>query len=194
MTQSEAPGAVLERLSNGDVDCAVIADEQKPHVSGFESTPILQDQVGLALSTSHPLASRARITPAELAPYRLFIYQATGLPLWQSVRGAFAGTPLRVSDVLPIGSPEGLKELVRAGLGVAFLSHVGVLQEVERGDLLFRSIQPSGGGGLRRTMWFTFSRRHVLSTELVGSAKNCARPVENCRCALQHRSMRNVVT
>ena len=179
MTQSEAPGAVLERLANGDVDCAVIADEQKPHLNGFESTPILQDQVGLALSASHPLASQATIMPEDLAPYRLFIYQATGLPLWQSVRGAFAGTSLRVSEVLPIGSPEGLKELVKAGLGVAFLSHVGVLQEVERGDVVFRSIRPTGRGGMLRTMWFTFARRHVLGTELVGLRE------ELCEAGLQ---------
>jgi DNA-binding transcriptional LysR family regulator len=91
--------------------------------------PWREDEIVAIMPRAHPLAaardddsvSRHEVTLAELAEHAL-VLRETGSGVRQMVERAFAraGAPMRVA--LEIAGVEGVKEAVRAGMGVGFVS------------------------------------------------------------------------
>ncbi|GAA5236191.1 LysR family transcriptional regulator [Verticiella sediminum] len=89
--------------------------------------PWVSDEIVALVRDDHPLAGRRRtqVTLAELAPHPLVMREA-GSGVRQQVAAAFAAAGLAMQVGLELAGVEGVREAVRAGLGVGFVSAMAV--------------------------------------------------------------------
>jgi DNA-binding transcriptional LysR family regulator len=107
-----------------------------------------EDEIVAIVPRSHPLAQAAQEAPegacgrVELAAFGAYplVLREAGSGVRQSVERAFAraGVPMRV--VLEIAGVEGVKEAVRAGMGIGFVSAMSMRHE--NGALCMLSLSP----------------------------------------------------
>src|SRR5262249_50059408 len=111
----EEPHQLLERPS----DVALVADlEEAPRLF---ARPVRRDHLIAFVERSHPWAERGAIHLADLAGQRL-ILREVGSTTRRAFEAAAAGAAIPIGDVLEIGSREGVREAVAAGLGVGIVS------------------------------------------------------------------------
>jgi len=92
-------------------------------IRGIAWTPLLHTPWRLALKRKHPLAGRARITPAEAAHEPLLIFCKRDYPeYWSIVNGWFREHGQRPKIGGEYDSSETLMAAVEAGLGVAIVT------------------------------------------------------------------------
>lgn len=98
--------------------------------AGVGVHPWHHDEIVAVVPTTHPLAARAQrhATLAELADFPL-IWREPGSGVRQTVEQVFrrAGVAVRVS--LELTGVEGIKEAVRAGMGIGFVSVMAMRHE-----------------------------------------------------------------
>lgn len=101
-----------------------------------------EDEIVAIVPRSHPLAPAGDGGRAELADFGAhpLVLRETGSGVRQIVERAFAraGVPMRV--VLEIAGVEGVKEAVRAGMGIGFVSAMSMRHE--NGALCMLSLSP----------------------------------------------------
>jgi DNA-binding transcriptional LysR family regulator len=128
---------ILARVRGGDVEIAVVGT--RPVQPGLESVEVGEDRLVLVAPAGHPLARRKAVTLQDVAAAPLVVREegsgtrAAALRALGAALGGAGARSLRV--VLEVGSTEAQKAAVRAGLGVAFLSHLSV-----RGELANRTL------------------------------------------------------
>lgn len=138
-------GEIIARLA--ELDIAVLEGELSPEIlSQCEVRPWRTDEVMAILPINHPLAGRESIDIGELASQAL-VMREDGSGVRNLVIKAFASHGLSVSGYLELAGVEGIKQAVRAGLGIGFVSQLslehedGTLIGVRIGQGLTRSIQ-----------------------------------------------------
>jgi DNA-binding transcriptional LysR family regulator len=101
-----------------------------------------EDEIVAIVPRSHPLAQASECGSAELAAFGAYplVLREAGSGVRQIVERAFAraGVPMRV--VLEIAGVEGVKEAVRAGMGIGFVSAMSMRHE--NGALCLLSLSP----------------------------------------------------
>ncbi|WP_246794992.1 LysR family transcriptional regulator [Burkholderia perseverans] len=145
-----APGVAIQTMTGntadvvaalGSLDLALIegppGDALPP---GTAVHPWREDEIVAIMPASHPLAASAgRAVTLEVLAESPLVLREAGSGVRQLVERAFAraGVPVRVA--LEIAGVEAVKEAVRAGMGVGFVSAMSL-----RGDaaLVMRSIAP----------------------------------------------------
>ncbi len=147
------PREVLDR----NVDFALLAYE--PVDSDLESFPILQDELVLIIYPDHPLAIRESLTIKELGK-ESFLAHNVKTASRQKVIEAFtqAHTPLNIT--LELATVETIKRFVQLKIGLAFVPHMCVREELERGTL---ATVPVEGLTYVRTLWVTHRRQVTFS-------------------------------
>ncbi|MFI8558588.1 LysR substrate-binding domain-containing protein [Pseudomonas putida] len=95
---------------------------------GTEVTPWREDEIVAIVPSHHPLAGQDRQELTVLASYPL-VLRESGSGVRQLVERAFAreGVAMRVG--LEIAGVEGVKEAVRAGMGIGFVSAMSIRYE-----------------------------------------------------------------
>ena len=162
---SGRPSPVAAELLGGRLDCALIVDMDRPSLKGYEVVPCFHDTVGLALAADHPLAAEGRLEPDHVIGQRL-LSNGRNDGYLAFVREALARKGLRHDEVIAVESLEARKMLVRQQFGISFFIMVSVLDEVVRGELVFRPLQLTPGHPLEVTTWFCSSRTHALRHEI----------------------------
>jgi aminoethylphosphonate catabolism LysR family transcriptional regulator len=110
---------VLHQLLEHRTDVAIIADlAPDPRL---HARPLRRDHLIAFVERHHPWAMRGRVASAELARQRV-ILREIGSTTRRAFEAAMARRRLQVADVLEIGSREGVREAVAAGLGVGIVS------------------------------------------------------------------------
>jgi DNA-binding transcriptional LysR family regulator len=144
------PREVLDR----NVDFALLAFE--PVDSDLESFPILQDELVLIMNPDHPLAKRESVKIKELGK-ESFLAHNVRTASRNKVVEAFTQhhTPLNVT--LELATVETIKRFVQLKIGLAFVPHMCVREELERGTLTTVPVQ---GLTYFRTLW-VIHRRHM---------------------------------
>jgi DNA-binding transcriptional LysR family regulator len=139
------PREVLDR----NVDFALLAFE--PVDSDLESFPILQDELVLVMNPDHPLAKRESLSIKELGN-ESFLAHNVKTASRQKVIEAFTRehTPLNIT--LELATVETIKRFVQLKIGLAFVPHMCVREELERGTL---ATVPVLGLTYVRTLWVT---------------------------------------
>ncbi|MGH9966369.1 MAG: LysR family transcriptional regulator [Pyrinomonadaceae bacterium] len=147
------PREVLDR----NVDFALLAFE--PVDSDLESFPILQDELVLIMNPDHPLAQRESIKIKELGE-ESFLAHNVKTASRQKVIEAFAQdhTPLNIT--LELATVETIKRFVQLKIGLAFVPHMCVSEELERGTLATVPVQ---GLTYVRTLWVIHRRQATFS-------------------------------
>jgi DNA-binding transcriptional LysR family regulator len=88
--------------------------------------PWLTDQIVAIAPPTHPLArSKANISLETLAEYPL-IQRETGSGMRRMIEEIFAAHDIKINVALDLANIEGVKEAVRAGMGIGFVSAMGM--------------------------------------------------------------------
>ena len=147
------PREVLDR----NVDFALLAFE--PVDSELESFPILQDELVLIMNPDHPLAKRESLKIKELGKESFLAHNVKTGSRYKVVE-AFTQhhTPLNVT--LELATVETIKRFVQLKIGLAFVPHMCVREELERGTLTTVPVQ---GLTYFRTLWVTHRRQMTFS-------------------------------
>jgi DNA-binding transcriptional LysR family regulator len=147
------PREVLDR----NVDFALLAFE--PVDSDLESFPILEDELVLIMNPDHPLAKRESVKIKELGKESFLAHNVKTGSRYKVVE-AFTQhhTPLNVT--LELATVETIKRFVQLKIGLAFVPHMCVREELERGTLTTVPVQ---GLTYVRTLWVTHRRQMTFS-------------------------------
>lgn len=125
--------AVIEDLDTGRCDLAIMG--RPPRVPQVQSVPLGGHPHGVILPPDHPMAGQDGFDPAQLMR-EIFIAREPGSGtriLMQRFLDGFPEGP--VARIIEMDSNETIKQAVRAGLGVAFLSLHTVEEELRHGTL-----------------------------------------------------------
>jgi DNA-binding transcriptional LysR family regulator len=147
------PREVLER----NVDFAVLASE--PVDRDLESFCVLKDELVLILNPEHMLAGREAVTVEELGG-ESFLAHNVKTASRNKVIEVFAEhhTPLNIT--LELATVETIKRFVQLNVGLAFVPHMCVREELERGTL---ASVPVEGLNYFRSLWVTHRRKATFS-------------------------------
>lgn len=110
---------VLQELLDHRSDVAIIAD--LPEDARLFARPLRRDHLIAFVERAHPWAERGAIGLAELASRRV-ILREVGSTTRRAFEAALARAGIAIGEVLEIGSREGVREAVAAGLGVGIVS------------------------------------------------------------------------
>ncbi|MER3480303.1 MAG: LysR family transcriptional regulator [Meiothermus sp.] len=122
---------VLDLLKAGEAELALVEGHLPQLPPGFEAEVLARDRLLLVTPPGHPLAGR-RVGPRELTGLEV-IWRERGSGTRQVAERALEGVKLKA--VLELPGSEAVKQAVRLGLGVAFLSEYVVEAEVQAGLL-----------------------------------------------------------
>lgn len=128
--QDDFYGRDLERLSSGEVDFAVIPFDQDTELFGFER--LLRDTFSPIVPAGHRLAANRRVRLADIAKEAL-VTMPPEAAAWASLKTAFANAGLDFHPRFQTQSVVSVVAMVRAGLGVGFVSGLGAAQVVTSG-------------------------------------------------------------
>jgi LysR family transcriptional regulator, low CO2-responsive transcriptional regulator len=138
-------GEIIAKRS--ELDLAVLEGELCPDtLSQCDVLPWQTDEVVAILPSNHPMAKRNSIELNELATQPLVMREA-GSGVRNLVIKAFNDHGLSVNGYLELAGVEGIKQAVRAGLGVGFVSRLSLVHEdghlvgIRIGQGLTRSIR-----------------------------------------------------
>lgn len=133
-----ATGTIVEKLRRGELHLGVVG-ETGPH-KDIEQRALLPDRLVCIVPPGHSAARRGRITRPELRDAALLAREQG------SSTQAVADRYLRRLKLEParrweLDSPEAIKQAVRAGLGIAFVSDLTVRDETAAGTLVGVGVQ-----------------------------------------------------
>ena len=118
-----------EMVAGGEVDVAVTSIEYEP--PGLHVLPLWEEELVLVLPMGHPARSRSVLSYKS----EDFILLTPGTITRRLLDRALVENNIELNVVLEHGSPEVIKAMVFAGLGLAILPEPTVRRETRRGEL-----------------------------------------------------------
>lgn len=119
--------AIEQRLVHNELDIALVGD--RPAHTALRSEPVVEDEIVCFCGPKHPLARRRRIAPGDLRD-ELWVVRERGSATRQLFERRFVRLGGRMGRTTELSSPEGIKALVGAGIGISFMSAYGLQHEV----------------------------------------------------------------
>lgn len=158
--QVGSTGEILDGILHMQLEVGFVGSQRRDRYLTFE--PYLEDELVLVVNPQHPWASRSRIAYQELLTAPL-ILQQQGSGATSVLQDALAeqGISLReLNVVMELGLQESTKAAVRAGFGVTIISHLGVREDLQRGDLVAVPVEELE---LKRGIYLCTNRSQPLS-------------------------------
>src|SRR2546428_8132992 len=133
---------LVRELEQGALDVALVILPLRHEV--LETTPLLREELVVAVAPDHPLASRKTISVADLKGVPLVMFR-DGYDLRATTLAAFRRAGFEPTLALEGGEMDGVLRLAAAGLGVAVVPSLvidpaGALRAVRLADPLTRPI------------------------------------------------------
>jgi DNA-binding transcriptional LysR family regulator len=152
-------GSVLKDIEKGHVALGLVGQEVAS--PNLDSRQIGSDRLVLIMSSKHDWAARRAITLRALGREQLIIRESGSASRCVLERGLErAGSSLAAMNVtLELGSNSAIKDAVRRGVGVAFLSKLAVQRELDSGELRTVTVKELD---LTRHFYVVFDRRRPL--------------------------------
>lgn len=119
--------SIEQRLVRNELDIALVGD--RPAHAALRSDPVAEDEIVCFCGRSHPLARRRRITAGDLRG-ELWIVRERGSATRRLFERCYARLGGRIARMIELSSPEGIKALVGAGVGISFMSACGLQHEL----------------------------------------------------------------
>jgi len=140
-----------EELLAGNLDVAVM--NTPPENKSLHLSLLCEDELLVVMSPQHPLATRRRIQPQDLAGETILIYPPREeSTLILKVLEPAGVTPGRIMEI-PL--TEAIVEMVAAGVGIAFLACWSVSPHLESKKIVGRTL-----GHPFRRRWYAVTRRN----------------------------------
>lgn len=139
--------AVVERLVARELDIALV--EGPVTGAGIRAQPWRKDKMVLITAPDHRLALAHAPAPQAALGDEIFLIREPGSGTRNVVEAALSRSGIRPGRVLEIGSTEAIKQMVAAGLGVAFVSAASAADQIALGRL---KIVPLRGFNLWRML------------------------------------------
>jgi DNA-binding transcriptional LysR family regulator len=130
--QVETTNRICERVMQNMIDVAVVTGPVEDR--RFVVRDLLQDEVHLIVSPSHPFAGRASVSPAEVAGED-FAVPEPGSRTRTLIESAFLERGQRIRVTMQLPGTEAVKKAVEANLGVAMVSKHAITRELTLGAL-----------------------------------------------------------
>jgi DNA-binding transcriptional LysR family regulator len=152
-------GSVLKDIEKGRATVGLVG--QKTENPSLDFRPIASDCLVLIIPSGHRAAARRTISLRALRAEKLIIREpGSGSRRVLEMSLERAGTSLAALNVtLELGSNAAIKDAVRRGLGVAFLSQTAARRELDSHDLRTVAVQ---GLDLTRQFYLVFHRGRPL--------------------------------
>jgi DNA-binding transcriptional LysR family regulator len=150
---------VLEMVLHGEVEIGLARSLQHPAV---ETLSLGDDPLVLVQDRAHRLVRGRRARLEEVAD-RPLIFFDRGSSDWTLTHGLFRRAGLVPNVVLEVETIETAKKMVERGLGLAFLPHLAVAQEIRRATLV--AVEIAGAEPLSRSLDVIHPRHRTLSVE-----------------------------
>ncbi|MEX5351317.1 LysR family transcriptional regulator [Pseudomonas juntendi] len=96
---------------------------------GTEVTAWREDEIVAIVPSNHPLASAGQTQPLDVLGAYPVVLRESGSGVRQLVERAFAREGVAMRVALEIAGVEGVKEAVRAGMGIGFVSAMSIRHE-----------------------------------------------------------------
>lgn len=126
-----------DRLLSGEADMAVAG----PHPqSGLRMEPFMRDELVVIAATDHPLADRGRITLEELSREPMVVRES-GSGTRAAVEAVFSRRGLPLRRAMELSRNGAVKQVVKAGLGLAILSRACLSLELEKRQLCLLDVE-----------------------------------------------------
>jgi DNA-binding transcriptional LysR family regulator len=132
---AEEPAQVHHQVAEGAADIGFTFVGQMPKTLCFKAE--IGAPIGVVMPADHPLASRRAVTFEEAAAYP-FLAQAGPLPRAADIDPDFARFRETLKPRLVSNSIQMVKRAIRLGMGIAFFTRLGFLEEIEDGELAWR--------------------------------------------------------
>jgi LysR family transcriptional regulator, low CO2-responsive transcriptional regulator len=154
-------GSVMQDVEKGQATLGLVGQEiEKPTL---EFRPIGSDSLVLVVGLGHRWAARKRIPLKALAGESLIIRElgsGSRCALQKSLERSGTSLP-GLNITLELGSNAAIKDAVKRGLGVAFLSRLAVQREIDADEL--RAVTVCGLS-LARNFYLVYHRRRPFSS------------------------------
>lgn len=154
-------GDTLEDLRHGDVELAVVGSSASDSDLHFE--PFATDSLVLAVAATTTWKHKPKVTLRQLRDLPLLVRES-GSGTRTALETALAAKKITLEDMnvaAELGSLGAIKEAVRQGYGVSFVSEIAVRSEHEAG--LLRTVRVDGLGTIKRTYYTAVNGRRALS-------------------------------
>ncbi len=154
----ERSKSLLTDLKDRELDLALLSF--RPEDKELDAKFILQDELVLITSSTHPFAAQGCVHIKDLGEQPLMVMDVSEPSPWhQKIAEAFlqSNAPLHLTiENAPI---EAIKKMVAIGLGIGFVPLISVGEEKARGELAVVDVE---GFHLERSVWLV-RRRAVQS-------------------------------
>jgi DNA-binding transcriptional LysR family regulator len=147
---------ILECVGDNSVDFGVVSapvDDKRLKV-----VSIHRDQLVIIAPPSHPLGRAKQATIAEVAGFPLLLPKAGRTR--DAIAGLFYERQLKPNIAMELDSSELLKRFVAASVGVGFIAHSNVSEDVKAGALI---AIPIADAAIRRDLALVFRKDKDLS-------------------------------
>ena len=125
----------------------------------IETLPLHEDPLPLVVGSRHPLSDRKRVRLEDVARETLILFHEGSMSR-KPVDEHFAEAGLSLGRVMEMSSPEAMRKLVEAGVGVSFLPWLTVRESIEEGTLEALSVV---GVNLKRRIGLAWRRGRYFS-------------------------------
>ena len=150
---------VASQVTDGALDVGLV--EGPVDDPDLITEPFHMDELVLIVANNHRWATREQVSVAEL-PEDPFLAREPGSGTQEIIQERLAEQGIKLRPTLELGSPEALKQAVRAGLGVAIVSRATVALELEAG--LLTSVPLSGLQLTRPFQTVLHRNKHISPT------------------------------
>ena len=150
---------VLDMVLGGQAEVGLARSLTHPEVE----TVSLRDDPFLLVAGAGSRSARPRRMRLEDVASKPLIFFDRGSSDWTLTHGLFRRAGLVPNVVLEVETIETAKRMVERGMGLAFLPHLAVVREVQRGRLV--AIEVRGAEPLSRSLDVIHPRQRPLSTE-----------------------------
>lgn len=130
-----APAEVADKVASGEFDIGMTFVGKLP--SGVKVVAQAPFAPGVVMASSNPLSKRAALSFDDCRNQPFLRFHGRS-PIYTVTSPAFVEFWDAVSPVITCNSTPLLKRMIVAGRGIAFFSRLGFLDEIERGEVVWR--------------------------------------------------------
>jgi LysR family transcriptional regulator, transcriptional activator of the cysJI operon len=130
---------VMDQLFQGKSDIAIVPWQRA--YSDLNAVPLARHKMFLVAPADHPLAALERVSPHDLEKYP-FVGYHEGMHTRSMIDALFKRMSINIEYAIESSNSATIKQMVMAGMGIAFLPEIAVSAELRRGLLARLDVPP----------------------------------------------------